>query len=538
MGQNTFTKNAFGSGSLNFAAMYKKNKDTNFTDANAKPEKSCIEDLKDNVNTNYLDDSVKTTSNNLLNKSGKDTKNEIQFTSYNNSVNIKGHEKTISAIDWDKSGATMATGGYDYLVKLWNFGTMDASFQSFREIEPAEGCQVNDISFSSNGENFLVATTSSQAKLFDKSGLFLQVYKKGDMYIRDMRHTSGHVSSINSCLWNPQNKQEFLTASDDSTVRIWDPDYYLKQKQHIEKAHDSGNFISSLEISPNETKLLSRSEDQTIKLWDVRSFKSPIATAYDINSCYYQANACFSPDGKFVLAATGATKIKKTKELSDKDSAKLVFMDSGSLNIVNQKSLSNMGNVDNKTNNSSEKNTSDEAVPVKVCWHKTLNQIAVSKSDGTITICYDDEKSIKGAKLCVSKAVKIKSTASDIYTGQSTGKIITPNTLPLFKESTSRSSKRRMEKIRKDPIASHRPELPVRGQGRGGVIGTSETQYIMRSIIKDTTRDQDPREALLKHAAAAEESPYWVAPAYKKNQPKSIFNEKGMEDEPELKRRK
>jgi hypothetical protein len=34
-------------------------------------------------------------------------------------------------------------------------------------------------------------------------------------------------------------------------------------------------------------------------------------------------------------------------------------------------------------------------------------------------------------------------------------------------------------------------------------------------IHKDRTRDEDPREALLKYADKAESDPYWVAPAYK-----------------------
>lgn len=34
---------------------------------------------------------------------------------------------------------------------------------------------------------------------------------------------------------------------------------------------------------------------------------------------------------------------------------------------------------------------------------------------------------------------------------------------------------------------------------------------------------EDPREALLKHAKAASEDPYWVSPAYAQTQPKTIF---------------
>ena len=45
--------------------------------------------------------------------------------------------------------------------------------------------------------------------------------------------------------------------------------------------------------------------------------------------------------------------------------------------------------------------------------------------------------------------------------------------------------------------------MPVSGPGKGGKLGTSLTQHIMRSVIKDTMRDEDPREAILRHAEAA-----------------------------------
>ncbi|KAJ1674736.1 hypothetical protein EV182_002666, partial [Spiromyces aspiralis] len=89
-----------------------------------------------------------------------------------------------------------------------------------------------------------------------------------------------------------------------------------------------------------------------------------------------------------------------------------------------------------------------------------------------------------------------------------------------------------------DPVASHRPQLPITGHGKGGFIGTNETQHIMKNLVKDTTRDEDPREAILKFAKEAEENPYWIAPAYKERQPKPLFDETGLADEPELKRRK
>jgi hypothetical protein len=64
----------------------------------------------------------------------------------------------------------MISGSYDYFVKFWHFGGMNAAFNSFRQIEPASGYQVVGLDYNYNGEFFVVATTSAQAKIYDREG--------------------------------------------------------------------------------------------------------------------------------------------------------------------------------------------------------------------------------------------------------------------------------------------------------------------------------------------------------------------------------
>jgi hypothetical protein len=51
-----------------------------------------------------------------------------------------------------------------------------------------------------------------------------------------------------------------------------------------------------------------------------------------------------------------------------------------------------------------------------------------------------------------------------------------------------------------------KPEQPYTNGTRGkkGMIGMNMTGHIMTKILKNETRMEDPREALLKHAEAAE----------------------------------
>ncbi|KAJ3201440.1 hypothetical protein HDU82_008104 [Entophlyctis luteolus] len=93
-----------------------------------------------------------------------------------------------------------------------------------------------------------------------------------------------------------------------------------------------------------------------------------------------------------------------------------------------------------------------------------------------------------------------------------------------------RGGKRKVSKIRADPVATRKPDRPLTGPGRGGKVGTSLTNHIMKGLIKDTMRDEDPREAILKHAEEAQTNPFWIAPAYQTTQPKPIMAEKVYED--------
>lgn len=49
-----------------------------------------------------------------------------------------------------------------------------------------------------------------------------------------------------------------------------------------------------------------------------------------------------------------------------------------------------------------------------------------------------------------------------------------------------------------------------------GTHGGTLSSYIVKNIALDKTDDSNPREAILRHAKAAEDNPYWVSPAYSK----------------------
>jgi len=150
-------------------------------------------------------------------------------------------------------------------------------------------------------------------------------------------------------------------------------------------------------------------------------------------------------------------------------------------------------------------------------------QIVVGLTNGQISVLYSPETSVNGAKLLMNKGPARKVTVEDMSDALAAPTILTPHALPMFRDGEEgRGTKRKRDKDRVDPRKSRRPELPVTGPGRGGRVGASATQHVVQNLVRDTTRDEDPREALLKYAQAGEEDPQWTG-AWRVNQPKPVF---------------
>ncbi|KAF8707645.1 Transcription factor, partial [Rhizoctonia solani] len=454
-------------------------------------------------------------------------------------ITLKDHTKVVSALAVDPSGARVVTGSHDYDVKLWDFGGMDARFKPFRSWEPAESYHVHDLKYSNAGDKFLVISGTSQAKLYERDGEEVATFIKGDPYIRDMKNTAGHVGELTACAWHPKESNLFITSSYDSTIRIWDVENKRKQKTvivvkskergtrtkvmsctysrdgkmiagacldgalhiwntnsnfvrpslSIEGAHVKDTETGSVTFALDGYTVLTRGGDDTVKLWDTRSFKKPVTTATDVPTLYPGTSAIFSPDEKYIV--TGAAAIP------GRQPGRLLFMPrheaSGENGLKPARSVI----------------LGEKVSAVKVVWHSKINQVLASLSDGSVRVLYSPNSSTNGAKLCVTRAPK-KVTIEDISAALRDAPILTPHALPMFKEDEGRSGQRRRDKDRSDAVKTRKPMPPVNGPGRGGRVGASATQHIVQHMFRDTSRDEDPREALLKYATKEGEDLRWT----------------------------
>lgn len=468
--------------------------------------------------------------------------------------------KAITAIAADPSGARLASGSVDYDVSFWDFSGMDSSLRSFRTLQPFENHPIKCLQYSMTGDVILVVSGAAQAKVLDRDGFEKCETVKGDQYIADMARTKGHTAGLNCGAWHPFTKEEYLTCSQDSTCRIWIL-YRPRGHKHLIKcrasngvktipttcsysregsvvacgcidgsiqmwdhrknfinpslilrdAHTSGSEISSISFSYIGNNLATRSCDDTLKLWDLRAFKKPIHQTDNLFSRYDTTDCMFSPDDSMIITGESLAK--------GQTHGRVLFYDTKNFQLVNEIKVTN-------------------SHVIKTLWHPKLNQIFVGCGNGVVKTYYDAKKSLRGAKLCVVKTRHKKNHIEMMSTQQ----IITPHALPLFRQDRPKSVRKQMEKDRMDPVKSRRPDLPITS-GQGGRVASSGgtlSSFVIRNLglSKRIEDDQDPREAILKYAKEAEENPYWIAPAYKKTQPKTIFADGENDDEPPEKKSK
>ncbi|EGD80899.1 hypothetical protein PTSG_01486 [Salpingoeca rosetta] len=482
-------------------------------------------------------------------------------------VTLKHGSKPIVTFTLDPSGSRLITGSLDYEMRFWDFNSMDVRLQSFRRVTPHDGYPIRCLRYSNTGDCLIAATGSPLTKLYDRDGSEMYESLRGDQYIYDKRRTHAHVAAVNCAWWHPRNRSLYITGSHDGTVRMWDMDDLGKKSMHTgvcrnrgkhvpvlsvhmnregtmilagcgdgtvhtfhssEKAvrardfaqsHARDSEVTCVRFATNGRKFISRSTDGTAKLWDVYRMSKPELVADDL-PCFYNSTECvFSPDERFVLTGTSGE--------GNSTAGMLVILKADTFERAYQVGVGPRG-------------------VISVLWHLKINQIVVGCTDGRIKVFFDPRKSDKGAKLCATRAPREEDPLDRLFMSDAVMAAKAGVAWGEDVRTLRRTAKSRKDKERKDPLKSKKPEEPVksdRGVGKGGrLMGytSSLSQYIASRTAYDPTRDEDPREAILRHAEAAEKEPYYIARAYAKTQPEPVYDmaEHPEEEEPKKKKKK
>jgi WD repeat-containing protein 70 len=470
-------------------------------------------------------------------------------------VVLEPHSKAVVALALDHSGSRLVTGSHDYTVKLFDFNGMKSDCRPFRSFEPTEGHPIVALSWSPSGDAIFVVTGSPSPKVYDRDGKEQGELPRGDMYIRDMKNTKGHVTACSGGAWHPIDKGTGLTSSEDGTLRVWDL-WQLEQKTVIKPTLTRPGRVSvtCCGWSPEGKLIGGGLIDGTLQIWDVRgkfgqsaavgavlapkqqgvkqqnwSFVSQagnlLRNAHESSSeitCLQ-----FSVDGTSLLtrgadetlklwdvrkfktpiaSVSGLPTLFSNTQCCFSPDEKLVLT---GISPATKESTSGAVAIFNKNDLTLVKKLGVPGSAVAVTWHSKINQIVVGcgdRKEGTTRVLYDNLLSTRGAMLSVGRRPRVDNAAD--YTADFAPQIYNPNALPLYREAWPDGSGKagggggggKRKGIPVDAsirtTKSFKPDIGSAGvaKGAGGKLGSTGGTLLTQYIMKNQGNLKNPQE--------------------------------------------
>ncbi|XP_010129384.1 PREDICTED: WD repeat-containing protein 88 [Buceros rhinoceros silvestris] len=169
-------------------------------------------------------------------------------------AHIPGHHKsTITRCCFDPDNQRVTSVSYDKTIKLWDMIT------GYTSITVNEGHSnvISDCCFTSDGQYLCTASWDKSLKIWD--------IKTGEFWCHEpVSLTQGHRGSVSSCVFS-QDASLVVSGGYDRTVAVWDTNAGCK-KLSLQGHWD---WVTDVAISKNKNWILSASKDSTLRLWNV-----------------------------------------------------------------------------------------------------------------------------------------------------------------------------------------------------------------------------------------------------------------------------
>jgi WD40 repeat protein len=186
------------------------------------------------------------------------------------------HDGGVAALAFSPAGATIATGGYDGSVRIWDV----ASGRALRTL-PGRGGTIWSVDFASDGRTLAAAGEDSMIRLWDPANGRL------------LRTLKGHERNIWRVRFSPDGKH-LASGSFDAHVKVWN--VATGALLHDLEGHEQA--VVGLDYSPDGKLIASGSDDSTIRIWRASDGR-PLKVLGNGNHVY---TVSFSPDGKWLAS--------------------------------------------------------------------------------------------------------------------------------------------------------------------------------------------------------------------------------------------
>jgi WD40 repeat protein len=197
---------------------------------------------------------------------------------------LKEHGSYVGALAFTASGRTLASGGGDFNVRLWDVATA-------REKAILEGhtSVVTGVAFSADGRALATSCSDWVVRLWDLTGT-----KPKQRF-----EPKGHLSHPYALTFTPDG-QTLASGSEDRTTRLWG----LGGRDAKERALLKGDSVAiyALAMSPEGKMLAAGGAGATARVWDP-VLGRPLHKLQDAPSSI--ASLSFTPDGRRLVGGSG-----------------------------------------------------------------------------------------------------------------------------------------------------------------------------------------------------------------------------------------
>ncbi len=166
---------------------------------------------------------------------------------------LKAHDDQVYSVAFSPDGKYLATGGFDNLVKVWDFTQRKELFKLTGHTGP-----VYCVAFSKDGTTLASSSDDKTVRLWNVAdGKFL-------------REIKGHTGIVDSVAFSPDGKTVATGSSmPDKTVRLWN----VADAKEVKNLGAHGGSVYCVAFSTDGKYLASCGGDNLIKVWDVAAQK-------------------------------------------------------------------------------------------------------------------------------------------------------------------------------------------------------------------------------------------------------------------------